>query len=1201
MRKALKYLVRTVLAVVLLLICLAVLLQTSWFRGLIVDYVLAGVNESLQGEIQLGGLGGNLYETIELNDVRLLFRGDTLARARTIVVRYRLAGLFGNQIAVERLEIDSPGVRLEKGPDSVWTISRALSSPFPEPADTAAGEPFAWSILVDTIAVRRLEADVGPAAGRLQVRDGLLRCGFEYRQGDLSLRVDTLALRMTNPDLTVRHCAVHLNKSGSLIRAEDLTILTRRNGITGRAEYDLDNETATASLVSEPVVLEEFLPDEESGLSKRHPVIRSNVVLRNEMLSGDISLTENDMALDLKGRFGIAERDPSYDITGMFRNLDLSELLSSGSDLRIGRGTFSVAGEGFRPGEARLKSSVDLYDGRFGGRELHRLNVELEASGRKLEGSAAVVADAGSVSVQGVVEDYPGARRFRLKGTLNDADLWSLADVKTDIDADFLAEGTLEPAEARSIEVSVRSDSLVIDTVRVGPLRAHARFSAGRLTVDSLLVEGGGIIADVSGTVDTSLAGEGRFLVRIPDLALARFAHPDDSLRGGVEFAGSLSRNAEGMNFSARLNGHQLSVGEVVLGDCGLQIHVLAKPDTAVHITADTLVVSLKHQTWTAAGPVSVRISDDSLVVDPFVLTSDTQQIEGSAALARNQASHAELGLTGIHVGPWLSLFRQGDAEGELDLHLTVDGTRANPDVGCSVSLRGASLDGFKVPETSLDASIRDSLLSWHLQAAFVEGSVRGQGRLPIRLHAGDSLGFIDPVRSLEAHLETDKLKIAGFPLSGKKGLAIAGLVDARLDVSGTSHEPKADGVIMVDSGSVSYPAYGISYRDIRLQLRGDGRNISLEQLNISDVEGKGEVTGHGTLQVGFEDSLRVLPDLTFLARNFDVLSGPLFSATMNGTVGLHDDSEGRILLDGSVTIERSRLSIRDIGGAAGARDPDPPMLLIAAGRIDTSRSARSDSTKRFRFPPFRGKLEIVIPRATWLRGPRLNVELSGRLTVSAVDAATSLEGFLVVEQGTYEFYGRKFVVREGRIDFEGGSEIDPTLFVEVEYEFQTDDTENLLTIVVRGKASNPQITFFHNKVPISESDAISYIVFGRKADDLNYGQRSAVSDLGNALAMDLAANMINAQLSSTLGSVLGLDVVRISGEENWNKAVLTAGKYVTDDIFVSYERGIGQSGSSGVVYESARLEYYLFRFLYLQLLEATDKTSGVDIFFKFE
>jgi translocation and assembly module TamB len=243
----------------------------------------------------------------------------------------------------------------------------------------------------------------------------------------------------------------------------------------------------------------------------------------------------------------------------------------------------------------------------------------------------------------------------------------------------------------------------------------------------------------------------------------------------------------------------------------------------------------------------------------------------------------------------------------------------------------------------------------------------------------------------------------------------------------------------------------------------------------------------------------------------------------------------------------------------------------------------------------------VDIPRATWLRGPRMNIELRGNLEIIKDPKTIRLKGFLSVEQGTYEFYGKKFVVSEGRLDFDGGEKIDPTVYLEIEHTMKREDSEDLLEIQIRGIASNAQIEFFFNRDKISEGDAISYILFGKKTDQLNYGQKTTMSDVGNILAKDLAANLINSQLSTSLGETLGLDVVKVSGEDNWNKATLTAGKYVTNDIYVAYERGITQSGSSNVLFESALFEYYIARFVYLRFVEATDKTSGVDLLLRFE
>jgi translocation and assembly module TamB len=347
---------------------------------------------------------------------------------------------------------------------------------------------------------------------------------------------------------------------------------------------------------------------------------------------------------------------------------------------------------------------------------------------------------------------------------------------------------------------------------------------------------------------------------------------------------------------------------------------------------------------------------------------------------------------------------------------------------------------------------------------------------------------------------------------------------------------------------------------------------------------------------------LSIRPDLVLRAKNFEVLSGPQHFAAIDGEVRVHGDDEGSIIVDSDITVNRSRFYLPSLQVTGTAKDQDPPMLVVAAGRVDTGSAVRRDSAARgIRVPQFRGKATLRILRGTWLRGPRLNVELSGNLEISPEGSSMAVRGFLMVEQGSYEFYGRKFVFKQGRIDFDGGTRIDPSVYFEVEYTFRTDAGENQMLIVVRGRSEKPDIQFFFNKDRITESDAISYIIFGRKVDDLNYGQKSTVADLGNALALDLAANMVNAQLSSMVGDQLGLDVVRVSGEDNWNKAVLTAGKYVTDELFVAYERGISQSGSSSVVFESARMEYYLMKFLYLHLIEATDKTSGIDVFLKFD
>ena len=87
---------------------------------------------------------------------------------------------------------------------------------------------------------------------------------------------------------------------------------------------------------------------------------------------------------------------------------------------------------------------------------------------------------------------------------------------------------------------------------------------------------------------------------------------------------------------------------------------------------------------------------------------------------------------------------------------------------------------------------------------------------------------------------------------------------------------------------------------------------------------------------------------------------------------------------------------------------------------------------------------------------------------------------------------------------------------------------------------------------------------------------------------------------TSTFGDALGLDVIEIDGSESWKQATLTAGKYLTDDLYVSYERDIGSSETNEVDPRIVTMEYQLTKFLFFQLVEGNDKTTGFDAIIKF-
>ena len=96
-------------------------------------------------------------------------------------------------------------------------------------------------------------------------------------------------------------------------------------------------------------------------------------------------------------------------------------------------------------------------------------------------------------------------------------------------------------------------------------------------------------------------------------------------------------------------------------------------------------------------------------------------------------------------------------------------------------------------------------------------------------------------------------------------------------------------------------------------------------------------------------------------------------------------------------------------------------------------------------------------------------------------------------------------------------------------------------------------------------------------------------------------AGQIAGQLSNTLRSQLNLDVIEFRGDQNWRQATVVVGKYITNDLFISYEREFNFGRSNEVVPEQVTLEYEIVRSLHLQATRGDEKNTGFDIIWKFE
>ena len=271
---------------------------------------------------------------------------------------------------------------------------------------------------------------------------------------------------------------------------------------------------------------------------------------------------------------------------------------------------------------------------------------------------------------------------------------------------------------------------------------------------------------------------------------------------------------------------------------------------------------------------------------------------------------------------------------------------------------------------------------------------------------------------------------------------------------------------------------------------------------------------------------------------------------------------------------------------------------ILATKDIPESKLKKTESKSTF-FKDLTGQVKLDIPRNTWLRSDEMNLELRGDVDVVKRGPFLEIFGNIEINRGYYILYGKKLQINEGEIIFQGGEEIDLTLNFNATYTFRDSEKEKRdLELIVTGLLSDLTIEFLLDEELLTESEAVSILIFGKTSDEIGYsGQNGLVSSMGSSMV----AQVVSSQLSKTLGTRFNLDMIEVNATENWQSAAFVVGKYITNDLFVTYQRGFGETEGDEITPETITLEYELNRIFFLRLQSGSSKTSGFDVILKFE
>lgn len=516
--------------------------------------------------------------------------------------------------------------------------------------------------------------------------------------------------------------------------------------------------------------------------------------------------------------------------------------------------------------------------------------------------------------------------------------------------------------------------------------------------------------------------------------------------------------------------------------------------------------------------------------------------------------------------------------KGALAAYFQVDGTLSRPQFHGRAGLFNTQLSGGQLGTIAFEFQGGDDRVQ-------VDGSVcRGyetmldlHADLPIttnilKLAAGDNMLAEGPIRG---KITSQKMRLRElFPeeLVSNYISDPQGTLSMDLSLSGDWQMPKILGSVNVDNAAVTLAYFGRRFTGINLDLSATDTQILLRKLRVQEensyIEAKGDVQFEGvkpsTVTAQFESKEfnigGFVPNMTaFISSRADI-SGDLSGETRK----LRAD-----FTELNVTVPESQ------GGDLYPTELDDELIVLSRQRdqnqmmdIDKLLASSGDPAAK----KTRTQIRVTAGGTSWVHHPMADVNFKADITATLGGPAVQVTGSVGTIRGSAEMIGKQFDIpeQENAIRFTGDSPPDPALDVralhildrEITAEIgEPSDGEPRIIIHVRGRATSPSLVL-ESDPPLSETEILYVLMTGRAPSQAGAGEESRVSSLALSAASGIFAGMLQERLSGTLP----LDVVRLQpGEDGFNDLRVQIGKYVTDDIFVSYVLRLGADEGEGM------------------------------------
>ncbi len=483
--------------------------------------------------------------------------------------------------------------------------------------------------------------------------------------------------------------------------------------------------------------------------------------------------------------------------------------------------------------------------------------------------------------------------------------------------------------------------------------------------------------------------------------------------------------------------------------------------------------------------------------------------------------------------------------DGRLAGDIALSGPYKNPEGKAQLALKRITIPGIddtqdRYVNGTVTATYKDSVLQAKSDLQGPAGlQFEANGSLPLTI-SPLTIPFDKPVKAaVSSSVDLRAITI----LLGLDEQRITGKTSLDINLAGTLNNPVITGTGNLRNGTYENLLTGTALEDIAAEISAGDNRLHLTSLEGKDMNG-GRFTGSASIEL---KNIRD-PSYSFSldTDHLQLVNLDRMGLTASGNLKSTGDKD-KADIGGQITINQAEYYIGEIIGTSS---------LSSFEIIETNGNGvpEAPAQNTFTGPEFNLAVNINAKNNVFVRGPDLETEWSGDLSVSGTVKEPALKGKMTLIRGQFQLLDTPVNLSKGTVNFINPDPTNPV--VDVSGTIKGREMDAILKI--SGEAQKPEVSLT-SEPALPEDEILAKTLFGTSISQLSPVQALRIAQLMAYLSGRKEAGF---DPLNKIRRAIGIDTLSVGLDEE-KGATLSVGKYVSDRVYIGVDQGATPESSA--------------------------------------